>query len=198
MSDTKKYREEYKLIPLTQGKFAKVDVEAFDFLSRFKWFAYKNKSGWYASKAIYLNGKKTSVSMHRYIIGFPNQHIDHKNMDGLDNRLCNLRKCTPVQNQYNKKTQRTKIHSIYKGVHPYGKKWVAKTSHQGIEIKIGVFSTEIEAAKAYDEKAKSLHKEFANLNYNQANNSLSGTNQGNVGGSDENIPDGEQARGENE
>jgi len=42
--------EGYGLIPLTQGKFAIVDAEDYDWLSRYKWYATKAKNTFYACR----------------------------------------------------------------------------------------------------------------------------------------------------
>lgn len=67
--------------------------------------------------------KSRSYSMHRILLGLENNkkflacHINH---DGLDNRLSNLRKCTPSQSQANRRVNRQvgarKKLSKYKGV----------------------------------------------------------------------------------
>ena len=57
--------------------------------------------------------------------------------------------------------------SKYKGVtwHKMGKKWVAAIQLNRKQYHLGHFSNEIDAARAYDEKAKELHGEFAYLNF---------------------------------
>ena len=39
-----------KQIPLTQGYFATVDDEDYDFLSRWKWYARKDQKNFYAQR----------------------------------------------------------------------------------------------------------------------------------------------------
>lgn len=89
-----------KKIKLTKGKFAIVDDEDYDELSKFKWYL---SSGYAIRKA--KNGEdrpRSNVCMHRVImktpIGYETDHINH---DRLDNRRCNLRVCTPSDNQRN-------------------------------------------------------------------------------------------------
>jgi hypothetical protein len=45
------------------------------------------------------------------------------------------------------------------------KKWFAYIKKDGKEFNLGGFDDEVEAAKAYDEAAKRLHGEFAQLNF---------------------------------
>lgn len=45
------------------------------------------------------------------------------------------------------------------------KPWRATINHQGHAIDIGYYATEVEAAKAYDERARELHGSRARLNF---------------------------------
>src|SRR5690606_25144089 len=82
--------EDYKLIPLTKGKFTKVDNEDFEHLSKFNW----SVSNGYAMN--WNLGR-----MHRYIMKCPKELVvDHKNHDKLDNRKVNLRVCEHVNNHW--------------------------------------------------------------------------------------------------
>ncbi len=90
--------EDFRLIPLTQDQFAIVDAEDYGWLSRYKWFAVKNRETFYAQRF----GDGTIVGMHREIMRTPKGMVcDHKNHNGLDNRKSNLRLCTSAQNRYN-------------------------------------------------------------------------------------------------
>ena len=53
----------------------------------------------------YNKGKKELL--HRYILKWPIENIDHINGDILDNRRCNLRTCEHHQNLWNMKTPST-------------------------------------------------------------------------------------------
>ncbi|AXF52618.1 MAG: HNH endonuclease [Caudoviricetes sp.] len=148
--------EDYKLIPLTQGKFTKVDNEDFERLNNYSW----NYRFSYAANSI--NGL-----MHRFIMNCPKDKVvDHINHDTLDNRKCNLRICTQQENSMNKISISDRT-SIYKGVFFANdrNKWRSKISKSGNVINIGYFSSEVEAAKSYDKKAKELFGEFAITNF---------------------------------
>ncbi|MFW9874253.1 MAG: AP2 domain-containing protein [Candidatus Thorarchaeota archaeon] len=159
-----------KKIVLTKDKFALVDDEDFDYLNQWKWHALTKKKPntirYYACRTIKENGKKKNIYMHRLLMNFPkNKQVDHSDHDTLNNQKSNLRTCTNAQNSYN---QNKRIGSSqYKGVHWYKqtKKWVARIMYNYKNISIGYFKSEIEAAKAYDEKAKKLFGEFAYLNF---------------------------------
>ncbi|MFH1882746.1 MAG: HNH endonuclease [Planctomycetota bacterium] len=155
--------EDFRLIPLTQGKFAIVDAEDYDRPAQHKWCAVKGRDTFYAQRG--SNGRV--VSMHREIMRAPKGVVcDHKNHNGLDNRKSNLRLCTSAQNQYNKKAKKG-CSSRYKGVVRRGayKRWRARIGFNRKRIHLGDFADEKQAAMAYDDKAAELFGEFAYLNF---------------------------------
>ena len=162
-----------KKIPLTQGKFALVDDEDYNELSKHKWLAAKCCNKLYARRAIWIKGGNRSVwmSMHTQLLNPPpGYECDHINGDGLDNRRANLRIATRAQNQQNR-LKKTGTTSRYKGVSltPDGTKWTAhiRWTADGIERqkRLGAFLSEEYAARIYDSAATILFKEFARLNF---------------------------------
>lgn len=157
-----------KKIPLTQGKFAIVDENKYEELSKYKWQALKNGNTYYARRCDYVNGETKIIYMHRQILGAKQgEEVDHVNHNGLDNRVCNVRKCTRSQNSQNRKPQKKENTSKYKGVNWQKRDclWQAQIKKNGTTIHIGSFNNEIDAATAYDVKAKELFGEFAHLNF---------------------------------
>jgi hypothetical protein len=157
-----------KQIQLTQGKFALVDDNDFDWLNQWKWCAAFNGGLWRAIRTKYDNNIKTTVFMHREIMGLcgdGGQEVDHRNRNGLDNRRDNLRVCNHSENVCNRKVQ--KHTSIYKGVYwnTSRKGWQALIRSNLKSHYLGVFNSEVLAAKAYDEAAQKYHGEFAALNF---------------------------------
>lgn len=153
-----------KLIPLTQGFFAKVDDEDFDLINGFKWhYAKMNASSNYAMKR---NGEK-QIGMHRLIMKQNNSKIfiDHIDGDGLNNQKANLRECSQHQNAMNIKKKRgsSKFVGVY--FHITSKKWRAICYINKRRTNVGSFKTELEAAKRRDEFAKIHYGVFANLNF---------------------------------
>lgn len=152
-----------KLIPLTQGKFAKVDDEDFEWLSQWKWYF----TGYYAAREERgKDGKQRAIRMHRVIADTPPElEVDHINGDKLDNRRVNLRNCVHYQNNFH---QGMKKHNTsgYKGIIQINsEKWVAKINVKGKQIYLGSYDDPKDAAKAYDIGAKQYHGEFASLNF---------------------------------
>ena len=154
-----------KRIPLTQGLFAIVDDDKYEYLNQWKWCISKSADKRRYCARAWIDGKM--IRMHRLIMGAkPNQEIDHINHSELDNRIGNLRFCTHAQNKHNSRPYKNGK-SKYKGVRWYKqtKKWEVKITLNRKKHHIGYFHSEIEAAKAYDTKARKLFGEFAYCNF---------------------------------
>jgi hypothetical protein len=152
-----------KLIPLTQGYFAKVDNSDFIWLSKYEWCLCKGRWTNYAKRGEMIDGKEVTIRMHRQILNTPKGvKVDHKDHDGLNCQRFNIRNCTTRQNNMNKTTWGK---SKYIGVSIRKKDIVAQIQIDGKKKHLGCFRTELAAAIAYDAKAIELFGEFANLNF---------------------------------
>lgn len=155
-----------KKIKLTQGKFALVDNEDFEVLSNYSWVYSPDKKTGYAHTTVRLDGKRTTVKMHRMIMSAKKGlQIDHINHNGLDNRRSNLRECTQSQNQANMNVRSTSSSGI-KGVHQRkdNGRWRAHAFRNGRRVWLGHFNTAKEAAMAYNNYVLKFDGEFARLN----------------------------------
>ena len=115
-------------------------------------------------RQIGLNGKVYMAHRLAWIFYYgvnPDDMIDHINGNRLDNRIENLRLCTPQQNQWNR-SKSVKNTSGFKGVsyEKKNKKWRARIKIDGGNKCLGLYQTKQEAADAYNSYAKKIHGEF--------------------------------------
>lgn len=162
-----------KKIKLTKGKFAIVDSEDFDFLSRFSWqFVIGNDQiGSVSTNFKLQNGRWIRIPMSRFLYKPKSQyHPIYINKDPLDNRKENIALVTTaekngsswkmyVRHQHHKtgKAQLRNPSSKYKGVSKvtdprYKKTWRATIQLNG-KPKNKCFEKEKDAAKWYNEMA---------------------------------------------
>lgn len=151
-----------KLLQLSQGKFAKVDAEDYERLIAWKW----TYSEGYAYRLKTINKKSKKIWLHRFINETPDgKYTDHINGDRLDCRKINLRTCSYAENNRNARTRKDNK-SGYRGVYweKSCKKWRTVISFDGKKNCLGFFNNVLDAAIAYNKKAKELHGDFARLN----------------------------------
>jgi hypothetical protein len=128
----------------------------------------KNPEGYLRVK-LNFNGKKRTFYAHRlaYFIHYDEWPIitDHINGDKADNRVENLRSCLITDNNRNKKVDK-RNKCGFKGVQ-YHKPYSATIFDGKSTKRLGYYDTPEEAAQAYDEAAKEIFGEYANLNFPQ-------------------------------
>jgi len=152
--------DDVRYIALTKGKFAIVDAADFAYLSQFRWHAKETRGRFYAATVI----KGKSVAMHQLLMSPPpGMVVDHIDGNGLNNRRANLRICTPKQNRRNTRPRRKT--SRFLGVCRVGDKFKAQIKHNGRTYYLGLFTDQVEAAKARDAQAKQLQGPYAYLNF---------------------------------
>ncbi len=150
-----------KIIKIKDKKIL-VDDQDFEWLNKYNWCISK---GYIIAHKPQSGKKGTTISIHRLIMNTPkNIQTDHINGNKLDNRRENLRICSRSENNMNRHKVRGK--SKYKGVGWFKQTqcWQAYISKNYKIIHLGLFKSEKEAAKAYNQKAKELFGEFALLN----------------------------------
>ena len=166
------------VIPLTQDQVTFINDEDKDLISQYKWFASadrdKNKKlkNWYVRTNIkQSDGSTTTLSMHRLLTNAkPEDKVDHEDHNGLNNQRYNLRLCNSSENLCNMRKRRivngVVTSSSYKGVYWYKRKemWHVRIRKDNKAIHLGYFTSEIEAALAYNLAAIQHHGKWANLN----------------------------------
>jgi len=138
-----------------------IDAADFPRVSAYQW----HKRGRYYS----AKKKGQSIILHRLLMGLQPgdlRVVDHISGDPADNRRCNLRVCSPIDNSKNQRLSRAN-NTGYKGV-TYNKrlgKYIAQiATERKPQQHLGVFDSPEDAAAAYDRAALLLHGEFARTN----------------------------------
>lgn len=155
-----------KEIQLSKGLIALIDDSDFEAVSIYKWFACrtsKRSKTHYAFRNTLKNGKRSTQTMHRFILQAVDSkiHVDHINGDGLDNRRSNIRLASQSNNMKNRGASKNNILNI-KGV-SFDKKrnmFMARLNLNGDKIWLGRFKTAEEASRVYEMKAKEVFGEF--------------------------------------
>lgn len=161
-----------KEIPLTQGKFAIVDEDDYEWLSQYKWYAYKDKKSktYYARRNIWTGKKKqTAIQMHRMVMGCSpkdGKTVDHINFDGLDNRKVNLQ-AVPRQINIHRRLRQKNNHTGYIGIQWKKKKkwWEAWVTLDKKKTYCGHSKDPREAAGKRDKVVAEYYEKNAILNF---------------------------------
>lgn len=156
-----------RTIPLTGGLVAWVDEADYATLIRFRWRAHRGGHTHYAIRSV---GKK-AVLMHRQLLNAaPREEIDHRDLDGLNNRRSNLRVCSNRQNHQNQRP-RSDRKTAFKGVSAYSQRpglWRARICLHGKRLHLGCFDSAEAAALAYDNAARLYFGAFARTNFGES------------------------------
>ena len=138
-----------------------VDDDKWHDLAQYSW----SKSGDYYQATI----NKKQCLLHRYLADAKKgELIDHVNEDEIDkttNTLKNLRINTPSGNSHNrKKSENTSSKYFGVSLNKQMNKWLAQIYKDRKHYSLGLFEHDIDAAKAYNEKAIELYGDKARLN----------------------------------
>jgi hypothetical protein len=134
---------------------AQVDDDDYEWLSRFHW---RFNGRYVVCESLYLHRMILGVATHKV-------KVDHADRDTLNNQKDNLRKCNTRLNLGNSRKTSKACSSRFKGVCRDGKKWQAYIRHRGKMRKLGYFSCEEDAARAYDKAAREVFGQFVRPNF---------------------------------
>ena len=159
-------------VQLTQGFSAIIDDEDSELVGRHKWHVQiKSPKKAYAISMVRSDpetpGRQRTLRMHRLILGVTDSSVivDHINHNGLDNRRVNLRCVSAAENAWNRRP----IHaeSKFKGVSWCNRelKWRVYIRVRTKAIYVGLFKSEVDAARAYDEAARKHYGQYAFINF---------------------------------
>jgi len=146
-------------IRLYCGLEVSVSAEDASRLRAHKWHALRGGNTVYARSSVKFGDAFRSVLMHRMILGAEAGNlVDHIDGNGLNNQRSNLRLATPQQNAWNR---RGRGESKYQGVRRINGKWAAFVSPSGLDIYLGTYATERQAASVAAAAAQRVYGEFA-------------------------------------
>jgi hypothetical protein len=149
------------------GEWVQIDPEDQAFLEEANW--RWDKDG-YVVRGKRVNGTYKMLRFHREVLKYHGYELTNKNkVDHIDgvrnhNNKANLRICSHTENSANRRS--TRGGSAYKKV-SWDKRrggWQARVTTAGRSLYIGTFPSEREAAYFYNQAARQIHGEYAQLN----------------------------------
>lgn len=155
---------------MTSGQIIVLPGGAFTWVDEIDYARFGDLRWWLRDGYVVRREGKKDVRLHRLILNAGlGDVVDHIDGDPLNNRRMNLRICTQAGNMRNRRKFKGTLTSKFKGVHKAKASglWIAKIGFEGKQRHIGCFSTEEEAARAYDQEARRLFGEFARPNFCQ-------------------------------
>lgn len=157
-------------VTLSSGGYAWVDATDLPVVEGYRWHITRKRNGKvYAQANIRaVDGGRTTIFMHRLVLGLQpgDPEVDHRDHNGLNNCRSNLRLAGVKNNSANRRKQSTSSTSRFKGVSRRSDtgQWRAYIQVEGRQVRLGVFESEMEAARAYDVAALEAWGSFAALN----------------------------------
>jgi len=148
--------EVVKKIKLTQGKYALVDDEDYEWLTEHKWYYHCG----YARRMA-TGGKRKIIHMHREILKTPKDfECDHIDRNRLNNQKINLRNVTRSQNTMNSGVRSDNTLGV-KCISPHKNGFRVQIYKNGKHVYNKKFSVLDDAISARNIALKKYHGEYA-------------------------------------
>lgn len=142
-----KYKKDKTVeIEFLNGEKALIDKEDLLLFAQFNWYVVDS----HKTKYLKRNGVNKTIGFHGQLMNTPKgMDTDHINGNGLDNRKCNLRVVSHLENQNNFKNAQSGK-SKYRYVHWCSTRgtWRARLTYKNKKHYIGQFDNEAAAALA--------------------------------------------------
>lgn len=126
-----------------------VDLNKVNIIKKFTWVAHyaPTQKGFYLRTQINKGGKRKTINLHRLITNCPEGlDVDHVNHDTLDNRMCNLKICSKIENLMNKSSNTSGCCGV--SWHKASKKWSAYINNKSKKVHLGLFKNKQDAINA--------------------------------------------------
>lgn len=123
-----------------------------------------DKAGYYTVR-ITLEDRSVLFKVHHVVLALHGQRVsegfevDHRNGSRGDNRVENLRICSPKENSRNRVMGRNNTWG-HIGIRCKNNRWEARITVDGVQHSLGSFGTKEEAIKAREEAARKFYGEF--------------------------------------
>lgn len=156
-------------IALTNNQFVLIDEEDYELVQDYNWYASKSGERYYARTFVKSEEnpqKKKSLFIQHLIIGTAprGKRISFKDKNSLNCQKSNLEfvSCSEAAHSYYKKVSYNKnTTEKFKGVVV---QYSARIKFKNKVFNLGSFSNELDAAKAYNNKAIELYGDRASIN----------------------------------
>ena len=154
--------DDYVVGYLSTGNKFYIDIKDYDLIKDYYWSESKNHY------VVHYSKEQTSkyMYMHRILFKdikpFPQNVVDHINHNTLDNRRCNLRVVTQMENMKNQKIRTTNKTGVT-GVtyRPDMNKWEVTIGVNYCTIHVGIFENFDEAVEARKQAENKYFKEYS-------------------------------------
>jgi hypothetical protein len=157
-----------KAISVAKGMKALLDSKDFAAVSKFDWTAWKIRGRIFVARTVLARGARKKQYLHAFLLKpGRGKNVIFLSGNRLDFRRKNLAVTDAQGRSAHRKISKKGNSSRYRGVswHKKSGRWQAVIKNREKLEWLGNFSSQKEAAHAYDKRAKQLYGKFASLNF---------------------------------